>query len=99
MNGDVARCEPADASGSAPLVSPRPVAILSSTEVRVLALISEGAQNAEIARTLAVPLPAIEVHVASILRKLAVSTRGAATTWFLRCLSESPTRKTNRLFR
>ncbi|HVJ40818.1 MAG TPA: AAA family ATPase [Dongiaceae bacterium] len=51
---------------------------LTSRELKVLALLTEGCRNAEIARRLFVSEKTVDHHVSSILGKLAVRSRGEA---------------------
>lgn len=53
--------------------------VLSGREIEVLARISQGESNKEVARTLAVSPSTVRTHVESIFRKLECSTRAAAT--------------------
>src|SRR4051794_14213685 len=52
---------------------------LTARELEVLALLAEGLSNAAIAERLVVSTRAVDSHVASILHKLGVSSRGAAS--------------------
>ncbi|HSS94313.1 MAG TPA: AAA family ATPase, partial [Candidatus Dormibacteraeota bacterium] len=51
---------------------------LTSREIEILGLVSEGLGNAEIARRLFLSKKTVDHHVSAILRKLGVSTRGQA---------------------
>jgi DNA-binding NarL/FixJ family response regulator len=51
---------------------------LTPREVEVLALLADGSRNAQIAERLVVSPKTVDHHVSSILRKLAVRTRGEA---------------------
>ena len=51
---------------------------LTTRELEVLALVSEGLRNREIAKRLSLSDKTVEHHVSAILRKLAVGTRGQA---------------------
>jgi DNA-binding CsgD family transcriptional regulator len=51
---------------------------LTARELEVLALVSDGLRNAEIARRLVVTEKTVDKHVSAILRKLDVQTRGEA---------------------
>src|SRR5262249_945468 len=51
---------------------------LTTREIEVLALVSQGLRNAEIAERLFVSEKAVDHHVSAILRKLGVRTRGQA---------------------
>lgn len=62
---------------------PRPVtranpANLTARETEVLALVTEGLRNADIARRLFVSPKTVDHHVSAILAKLGVRTRGEA---------------------
>ena len=62
----------------------RPADLLSRRELEVLALIAEGATNAEIAERLVIAVTTVESHVKSILRKLEVRNRTEAAARYLR---------------
>ena len=57
---------------------------MSRRELQVLALIAEGATNAEIAERLVIAKATVESHVKSILRKLEVRNRTEAAARYLR---------------
>ena len=59
-----------------------PVA-LSARELEVLARIAAGDSNKLIARALDLSLHTVKRHVANILSKLGVDTRGQAAAWYL----------------
>jgi DNA-binding NarL/FixJ family response regulator len=67
-------------SGGQPLAT----SPLTTRESEVLALISEGTGNAEIALALGVSLATVKTHVAELLRKLAAADRAHATAIALR---------------
>jgi HD-GYP domain-containing protein (c-di-GMP phosphodiesterase class II) len=58
---------------------PKAVTVLTDRETEVLARISLGESNKEVARNLAVSPSTVRTHVESIFRKLECSTRAAAT--------------------
>lgn len=60
-----------------------PVDVLNEREVEVLAFVSDGDTNDQIARKLAIGEDAVQEHVDSILAKLGVSSRRAATLEYL----------------
>jgi DNA-binding NarL/FixJ family response regulator len=57
---------------------------LSRRELEVLALIAEGATNAEIAERLVIAVSTVGSHIKSILRKLEVRNRTQAAARYLR---------------
>jgi DNA-binding NarL/FixJ family response regulator len=62
----------------------RAEALLSNRELEVLAMIAEGATNAEIARRLVIAETTVQSHVKKILRKLGVRNRTQAAARYLR---------------
>jgi DNA-binding NarL/FixJ family response regulator len=66
-----------------PVLGPRLEDLLSGRELEILALIAEGATNAEIAERLVIAKTTVESHVKSIFRKLEVSNRTAAAARYL----------------
>ena len=79
------RAEHATSSvSSARALGARPEDLLSRRELEVLALIAEGATNAQIAERLVIAKTTVESHVKSILRKLEVSNRTEAAARYLR---------------
>jgi LuxR family transcriptional regulator, regulator of acetate metabolism len=79
------RAEHATSSvSSAPAPGARPEDLLSRRELEVLALIAEGATNAEIAERLVIAATTVQSHVKSILRKLEVRNRTQAAARYLR---------------
>jgi LuxR family transcriptional regulator, maltose regulon positive regulatory protein len=73
------RQPPAAAPALAPLQG---LAGLSARELQVLAHMAEGDSNKLIARTLELSPHTVKRHVAHILDKLAVQTRGQAAAWY-----------------
>ncbi len=77
---------PAPAKAAAPHVAatppPAPSAALSVRETEVLALIAAGASNKLIARQLALSPHTVKRHVANLLDKLALASRGEAAAWW-----------------
>jgi DNA-binding NarL/FixJ family response regulator len=69
---------------SAPAPGARPEDLLSRRELEVLALIAEGATNAEIAERLVIATTTVQSHVKSILSKLEVRNRTQAAARYLR---------------
>lgn len=57
---------------------PNPLAALNARELEVLAELTRGRRNREIAETLSITPHTVKFHVANILRKLVVSSRGEA---------------------
>jgi len=79
------RAEHATSSvSSARTLGARPEDLLSRRELEVLALVAEGATNAQIAERLVIANTTVESHVKSILRKLEVSNRTEAAARYLR---------------
>ena len=68
----------AAADGQQRLMQPRS-SLLTVRECQVLAEISRGASNKEVARTLSISPSTVRTHMESIFRKLECSTRAAAT--------------------
>jgi DNA-binding NarL/FixJ family response regulator len=62
----------------------RPEDLLSRRELELLALIAQGATNAQIAERLVIAKTTVQSHVKSILRKLEVSNRTEAAARYLR---------------
>ena len=58
--------------------------LLSRRELEVLAIVAEGATNAEIAAQLCIAQTTVQTHVKNILRKLGTSNRTQAATRYLR---------------
>ncbi|ADB51749.1 helix-turn-helix transcriptional regulator [Conexibacter woesei] len=57
---------------------PNPLAVLNARELEVLAELARGGRNRQIAEALAITPHTVKFHVANILRKLGVSSRGEA---------------------
>ena len=70
----------AAAPGDLPTLSPP----LTGRELEVLACIAAGDSNKHIARTLELSLHTVKRHVANILGKLELTTRGQAADWYRR---------------
>jgi DNA-binding CsgD family transcriptional regulator len=64
--------------------APRRDALLSAREREILELVAEGATNAAIASRLALSEDTVKTHMRGILRKLRVSSRGAAVARYVR---------------
>jgi DNA-binding NarL/FixJ family response regulator len=75
---------PISSVSSAPAPGARPEDLLSRRELEVLALIAEGATNAEIAERLVIAVSTVGSHTKSILRKLEVRNRTQAAARYLR---------------
>ncbi len=67
------------------LAGPSDLDILSRREKQVIALLSEGQKNEQIAQTLGLSIQTVKVHVKHILKKLNVSDRTQAVIKALRC--------------
>jgi DNA-binding NarL/FixJ family response regulator len=63
---------------------PRPQDVLSQRELEVLALLAEGATNAELGERLFIAVTTVQCHVKSILRKLGVRNRTEAAGRYFR---------------
>lgn len=63
---------------AAPVDADSPLSALNSRELEVLTLVARGERNARIAEALTITSHTVKFHVASILRKLDVATRGEA---------------------
>ncbi|MGZ6565386.1 MAG: response regulator transcription factor, partial [Solirubrobacteraceae bacterium] len=61
-----------------------PEDLLSKRELEVLAMIAEGATNADIAERLAIAQSTVQSHTKRVMRKLGVSNRTAAAARYLR---------------
>jgi non-specific serine/threonine protein kinase len=72
------------ASGSPAAAAPALASPLSPRELEILRLLATGQTNQEIAGTLYISEMTAKVHVRSILRKLGVASRAAATAYALR---------------
>jgi DNA-binding NarL/FixJ family response regulator len=70
---------------------------LTARELHVLALLTEGLRNAQIAERLIVSQKTVDHHVSAILRKLNVGTRGAAGAAAVRLGLLGPTHETSAL--
>jgi len=79
--------EPAAAPRPEPPAGPRPDGLaeaLSARELEVLELMARGQSNKIIARTLDISPHTVKRHVANILDKLVLESRGQAAAWWLR---------------
>ncbi len=72
------------AGASTPAAAPTAAAGLSARELEVLARIAAGDSNKLIAREFDLSLHTVKRHVANILGKLDVESRGQAAAWYLR---------------
>ncbi|MDL1860975.1 helix-turn-helix transcriptional regulator, partial [Betaproteobacteria bacterium PRO7] len=68
---------PADGAAAPPMPQP-----LTGRELEVLARIAAGDNNKLIARALDLSLHTVKRHVANILGKLGVDSRGQAAAWY-----------------
>jgi DNA-binding CsgD family transcriptional regulator len=66
-----------------PRIEQTRIGLLSSRELEVLELTSEGHTNSEIARRLDVTVHAVKFHLGSVYRKLGVANRTEAAIAFL----------------
>lgn len=78
FDADAVRCVLAAAGSPAPASAPRK-SLLSEREIEVLRRISLGESNKEAARVMQISPSTVRTHVESIFRKLACSSRAAAT--------------------
>ena len=62
----------------------RPQDLLSKRELEVLAMVAEGATNAQIAERLSIAQSTVQSHVKRVMRKLGASNRTAAAARYLR---------------
>ncbi|HWT71690.1 MAG TPA: LuxR C-terminal-related transcriptional regulator, partial [Oxalicibacterium sp.] len=79
FDADAVRCVIKAAGGPAPAASAPRRSLLSDRETEVLRRISLGESNKEAARVMQISPSTVRTHVESIFRKLACSTRAAAT--------------------
>lgn len=59
-----------------------PLPTLHNREWQILALLADGRSNKEIAHELFVSVNTVEKELSKIYRKLAVTNRGGAITWY-----------------
>jgi DNA-binding NarL/FixJ family response regulator len=67
--------------------------LLSSREMRILELVSEGLSNKEIARRLCITESTCKVHLKAILRKLQCKNRTQAAIWHRNGVASCPTQE------
>jgi two-component system response regulator DevR len=65
-----------------------PMGELSAQERRVLALISEGKTNKEIASVLGLGEKTVRNYVSNLMEKLQISRRSEAAAWYVRCTTQ-----------
>jgi DNA-binding CsgD family transcriptional regulator len=80
---EVARLGAAEADGEVPGGAPGRLSTLTSRELEVLNLMSDGASNAAIGEALVISQATVKSHVRHILRKLRAANRTEAVSLFL----------------